>query len=59
MNIGHSSNKPNFIGINYIKAFACISVLLVHFRFNLEHLIPKADLGLNQHYLSLWIINFL
>lgn len=32
--------RPQFEGINYIKSFACVSVLLVHFRLNLEMSIP-------------------
>lgn len=40
-----SQKNFSYAGINYIKAFACISVLLVHFRHNLELLIPRTEYG--------------
>lgn len=35
------ANKKMFTSINYIKAFACIAVLFVHFRLNLQGMIPS------------------
>lgn len=32
--------KRTFEGINYVKCFACIAVLLVHFRLNVQNAIP-------------------
>lgn len=41
-----SKNHPqHFIGIDYIKVFACFAVLLVHFRLNIQYTIPANIFG--------------
>lgn len=41
----HKLQPPHFAGIDYIKVVACFSVLLVHFRLNVQYTIPANTFG--------------